>query len=96
MKHFLLLIAVCFLCCNNSEVETLTVKDYNSYHKEAKTFCKENDYNESYYFLVDLSIHSGKNRFLFMILHLRKYWIRIWLRMEVVTNLKKIQISGKR
>ncbi|WP_291136117.1 murein L,D-transpeptidase catalytic domain-containing protein [Flavobacterium sp. UBA7663] len=63
MKHFLLLIAVCFFCCNNSEVETLTVKDYNSYHKEAKTFCKENDYNESYYFLVDLSIHSGKNRF---------------------------------
>ncbi len=63
MKHFLLLIAVCFFCSNNSEVETLTVKDYNSYHKEAKTFCKENDYNESYYFLVDLSIHSGKNRF---------------------------------
>lgn len=63
MKHFLLLIAVCFLCCNNSEVETLAVKDYNSFHKEAKEFCKENEYNESYYFLVDLSIHSGKNRF---------------------------------
>jgi hypothetical protein len=63
MKHFLLLFAVCFLCCNNSEVETLPVKDYSSFHKEAKEFCKENGYNESYYFLVDLSIHSGKNRF---------------------------------
>ena len=63
MKHFLLLFAVCFLCCNNSEVETLTLKDYNSFHKEAKEFCKENGYNESYYFLVDLSLHSGKNRF---------------------------------
>ena len=63
MKHFLLLIAVCFLCCNNSEVETLVVKDYNSFHKEAAFFCKENNYNESYYFLVDLSVHSGKNRF---------------------------------
>ena len=63
MKHFLLLFAVCFLCCNNSEVETLPVKDYNSFHKEAKEFCKENGYNESYYFLVDLSLHSGKNRF---------------------------------
>ena len=63
MKHFLLLIAVCFLCCNNSEVETLAVKDYNSFHKEAKEFCKENQYNEDYYFLVDLSVHSGKNRF---------------------------------
>lgn len=63
MKHFLLLIAVCFLCCNNSEVEPLVVKDYSSFHEEAATFCKENNYNESYYFLVDLSIHSGKNRF---------------------------------
>ena len=63
MKHFLLLIAVCFLCCNNSEVEPLAVKDYSSFHKEAASFCKENNYNESYYFLVDLSVHSGKNRF---------------------------------
>ena len=63
MKHFLLLIAVCFLCCNNSEVETLPIKDYSSFHKEAKEFCVENEYNEDYYFLVDLSIHSGKNRF---------------------------------
>lgn len=63
MKHFILLIAVCFLCCNNSEVETLATKNYNSFHKEAETFCKENDYNESYYFLVDLSVHSGKHRF---------------------------------
>ena len=63
MKHFLLLIAVCFFCCNNSEVEILVVKDYNSFHKEAKEFCKENQYNEDYYFLVDLSVHSGKNRF---------------------------------
>ncbi|MBE9576367.1 murein L,D-transpeptidase catalytic domain-containing protein [Flavobacterium proteolyticum] len=63
MKHFLLLIAVCFLCCNNSEVEPLAVKDYSSIHAEAASFCKENNYNESYYFLVDLSVHSGKNRF---------------------------------
>ena len=63
MKHFLLLIAVCFLCCNNSEVEPLAVKDYSSFHEEAASFCKENNYNESYYFLVDLSVHSGKNRF---------------------------------
>lgn len=63
MKHFLLLIAVCFLCCNNSEVESLAVKDYSSFHEEAKEFCMKNQYNEDYYFLVDLSVHSGKNRF---------------------------------
>lgn len=27
------------------------------------TFCKENKMNEDYYFLLDFSIHSGKNRF---------------------------------
>lgn len=63
MKHFLLLIAVCFLCCNNSEVEPLAVKDYSSFHEEAKEFCMKNQYNEDYYFLVDLSVHSGRNRF---------------------------------
>ena len=63
MKHFLLLFAVYFLCCNNSEVETLPVKDYNSFHKEAKEFCKENGYNESYYFFFVLCLFSGMNRF---------------------------------
>jgi len=37
---------------------------YTTYHKEAKAFCKSEKFNEDYYFLVDLSIHSGKNRFL--------------------------------
>lgn len=37
---------------------------YKNYHKEAKAFCKSEKFNEDYYFLVDLSIHSGKNRFL--------------------------------
>ncbi|MBI3521317.1 MAG: murein L,D-transpeptidase catalytic domain family protein [Bacteroidetes bacterium] len=30
---------------------------------EAEAFCKKNNMNTSYCFLVDLSIHSGKNRF---------------------------------
>jgi hypothetical protein len=45
------------------EVETLSVKDYSLFHKEAKGFCKENKHNEDYYFLIDLSIHSSKSRF---------------------------------
>ncbi|WP_333808607.1 murein L,D-transpeptidase catalytic domain-containing protein [Flavobacterium sp.] len=63
MKHFLLSIVVGFLCSTNSEVETVAIKNYNSFHKEASDFCKENQYNEDYYFLIDLSVHSGKNRF---------------------------------
>lgn len=63
MKHVLLLISICFLCCNNSDNNSIRIKDYSSFHKEASEFCKENQYNEDYYFLLDLSVHSGKNRF---------------------------------
>jgi len=38
-------------------------KDYTSKHAEALAFCKKEKFNEGYYFLVDLSVHSGKNRF---------------------------------
>ena len=63
MKHFFLLITVCFLCCNNSEKATEIPKDYSKIHTEALAFCQKEKFNEEYYFLVDLSIHSGKNRF---------------------------------
>lgn len=76
MRYHLFFIALCFLSCNNSESEVVTVKgspnfeqktyfvkDYSEFNKEAKAFCKENKFNEEYYFLVDLSLHSGKNRF---------------------------------
>jgi hypothetical protein len=38
-------------------------KDYSNSNQEALKFCKENDFNQNYYFLIDMSIHSGKNRF---------------------------------
>lgn len=41
----------------------LKKRDYAAFHKEAKVFCKSEKFNENYYFLVDLSLHSGKNRF---------------------------------
>ena len=63
MKHFLLLIAVCFLCCNNAENTTEPLEDYSKFHNESFAYCKNNGFNEDYYFLVDLSVHSGKNRF---------------------------------
>lgn len=61
MKILLLLLPLSFLCCNNTVVEN--IKNYTDTHKEAKQFCVDNEYNTSFYFLVDLSIHSGKNRF---------------------------------
>ena len=63
MKHFLFLAILSFLCCNNTENKMDALKDYSKNHQEALAFCKEEKFNQDYYFLVDLSIHSGKNRF---------------------------------
>jgi len=38
-------------------------KDYTSFHEEAKAFCKKKRFNKDYYFLLDYSLPSGKNRF---------------------------------
>ena len=62
MKHFLFVAFLSFICCSNSSTETVA-KNYSKTHDEALVFCKENKYNQDYYFLVDLSIHSGSNRF---------------------------------
>ncbi len=33
------------------------------YHEKALAYCQANNFNTNYYFLVDFSLHSGKNRF---------------------------------
>lgn len=43
--------------------EPIEKRNYATFHKEAEVFCKAEKFNEDYYFLVDLSVHSGKNRF---------------------------------
>lgn len=66
-QKILLLFIVQFISCekvSEKEVDKTTEKrDYTSFHKEASEFCKKNKYNQDYYFLIDLSVHSGKNRF---------------------------------
>ncbi len=49
-------------CISTSENEA-PPKDYTSKHAEALAFCKKEKFNEDYYFLIDMSVHSGKNRF---------------------------------
>lgn len=72
MKKALLFLLFLFVNCKDVNSPKLfskislsedDVKDYTKVNAEASTFCKENDFNEEFYFLVDLSIHSGKNRF---------------------------------
>ena len=52
--------------CNKPAAEQAAItskRNYAVFHSQAKTFCKDNDFNSDYYFLVDLSLHSGKKRF---------------------------------
>ena len=72
MKYlFLVVFIVVFSCKEVSSEKFLSeivnkeksAKDYSKKHQEALTYCEANGFNENYYFLVDMSIHSGKNRF---------------------------------
>jgi hypothetical protein len=62
-KLFLLLLFPAISCSNGLLSEEEPLKDYTSVHKEAQQFCKTRNFSQEYYFLIDLSIHSGKNRF---------------------------------
>ena len=62
MNKFFLLVFIAFICCNNAKIEAPT-KDYTSKNVEALQYCKAHHFNEDYYFLIDMSIHPGKNRF---------------------------------
>jgi len=52
-----------FISCKKDKEIAVEKANYAAYHSEAKSFCKAEKFNEDYYFLIDLSIHSGKNRF---------------------------------
>lgn len=52
-----------FISCKKDKEIAAEKANYATYHSEAKAFCKAEKFNEDYYFLIDLSIHSGKNRF---------------------------------
>ena len=62
----LLVFLLSFFTCGESPkkvAEKIEKRDYATFHKEAKAYCQSEKFNEDYYFLVDLSVHSGKNRF---------------------------------
>lgn len=62
MKKVLLLVFLGLICCNNA-IEPVPKKNYMSKHQQALAYCQQNGFNPDYYFLIDMSIHSGKNRF---------------------------------
>lgn len=62
IKSVVVVFLVVFSSCKSEEKE-VQKRDYTRFHKEALEYCKENKYNTDYYVLIDMSIHSGKNRF---------------------------------
>lgn len=64
MMRILLLVFIQLISCSGSNAgDDIPAKDYSGKHTEALAFCKQKKYCEDYYFLIDLSVHSGKNRF---------------------------------
>lgn len=65
IQRTLLFVSLYLISCSEgpAAIKNNKKRDYATFHKEAKAFCKKEKFNEDYYFLVDLSVHSGKNRF---------------------------------
>ncbi len=59
IRSFLLPIFLFVLSC----VQAQPLGELSQKGAEAQTFCKKNNLNTDFCFLIDLSIHSGKNRF---------------------------------
>ncbi|OYU80850.1 MAG: peptidase [Flavobacterium sp. BFFFF1] len=63
MKNILFTLLLSFVCCKEYNGTPAAPKNYSKYESEALSFCKSNGFNEDYFFLIDMSIHPGKNRF---------------------------------
>jgi len=57
---YILPILLCLACAQNP---VAPARDYAPFNQEALTFCQKNNFQQDYYFLIDMRIHSGKNRF---------------------------------
>jgi len=57
---FGLLFASCSSRENEDAIQSLKFQEYRT---QALSYCEQNKMNTEYYFLVDFSIHSGRNRF---------------------------------
>lgn len=64
---FMFLFSVSFICCSSSEKEKRPAINFEKTHAKAKLaldFCKTKSYNTDFCILIDMSLHSGVNRFM--------------------------------
>ncbi len=57
------LLCLYIFSCAKPVEEIPATKNYSPQHTKALTYCKQKGFSQEYYFLVDLSVHSGRNRF---------------------------------
>lgn len=65
MKGIVFILAIFLIqCVKKEEIEPVPTKaTYASYHQEALLFCQNKGMSTHFYYLLDLRIPSGKNRF---------------------------------
>lgn len=74
MFHKILLFCLVYLVgCDKPVPVSDPKRDYSKFHTGALSYCKDKGFNQEYYFLIDLSIHSGKNRFFVYDFNQRKF-----------------------
>jgi L,D-transpeptidase catalytic domain len=61
MNTKILILFLTFFGCKSDK--PLIKKDYSKQNIEANNYCKANNLNCDYYILIDMEIHSGRNRF---------------------------------
>ncbi len=60
--HYLIFF-FCFSIFGCKEKTSFESMNYSKLHDEAKNYCETNNFETDYYILIDMSIHSGRNRF---------------------------------
>lgn len=70
MKHLMVLLFISLMNCNNEKnslvqniEKSIELSVYSKHHLEALNFVKQENLNTDFYYLIDMSLHSGKNRF---------------------------------
>lgn len=70
--YTIVVILLIFSCQKKELVKTKTVKDYEVEISKIKKYAKENKHNQNIAFMIDYSLHSGKNRFFVVDLKMNK------------------------
>ncbi len=73
MKIKLMVVIFFIISCQKNNKEDKTISNYTTQINHIKNFAKEKNYNKNIAFLIDYSLHSGRNRFFVVDLKTNKF-----------------------